>query len=454
MNAFATIAVTSIQSISQVVCIGLFGHILAKKNILTPSLQRGLSQLTICLFTPCLLFSNTVRSIRQDTLVTLWPIPCYLALFTLISLGVATLSIRLLRLTPSQGNFMRAALTFSNTNTLPIALVESLSYSSALPWLRPPKGVGDPEDDLEDAEDIASRGVSFIVFYSILANLIRWSYGTSLLSKDEDAALSRSYSSRHSPLEGTNHRAMVEERGRNRVSNSRSPHPSSPQAASSRDHGPILPRPLPRRQDEVTGMTWVISTLGRIVKPFSNPPTLGALLGLFVALTPALRDLLLPQGAPLYTTLFKAVDGCGKASVPLIVVCLGAQLTSLSRSSPSPAPHLPPFAYPSYAATVTFASTARLLLLPCLCLLSVMLTLPLAGTLGKDPMFLLTILLLGSAPTAINLMTVCQANGCFERPMGRLLLTQYTLGAITLVGWCMAFLIVVRGVYAEERPSI
>ncbi|RKP12450.1 membrane transport protein-domain-containing protein [Piptocephalis cylindrospora] len=447
MNAFATIAITAVQSISQVVCTGLFGHILAKRNILTPPLQRGLSQLTICLFTPCLLFSNTVRSIRQDTVMDLWPIPCYLLLFTFLSMSLASISARFLHLTPSQSNFMRATLTFSNTNTLPIALVESLSYSSALPWLQSP---GKSEDELEDSEDIAARGVSFIVFYSILGNLIRWSYGTTLLSKDEDAQISGSYSDRHTPQRGAE-----EEGGAQR------PHTPSPSSPVSANHHPILMtrgRPAPRRQEEMAG--------GRERgEPFSNPPTVGALLGMFVALTPAIRDLLIPQGAPLYTTLFKAVDGCGKASVPLIVVCLGAQLTTLSRSPPSPsqghhgeedserlALNPPsPYAYPSYASTVTFASVGRLILLPCLCLLSVMLTLPLAGALGKDPVFLLTILLLGSAPTAINLMTVCQANGCFERPMGRVLLTQYTLGSITLVGWCMAFLVVVRGVYAGER---
>ncbi|RKP13800.1 auxin efflux carrier [Piptocephalis cylindrospora] len=572
MNILTTLALASLQSIAQVACIALFGHILARKAILAPQLQRGLSQLSITFFTPCLLFANTASSITADTILTLWPLPCYFFLFALTAYITGSIGAWAFGFTRAQKDFTIATLMFSNTNTLPIGLVQSLVFSAALPWLTLVEG--------EEATTVASRGIAYIVFYSLLGNVVRWSYGTSLLDSDQDAeALSSSTSASIStddplgPAPARSNTAFscpgrfepspsllyptvrladpseehededtssmtpttlisasstrpttpyqqegMQEGHTGASSSSSSTYGSlsagtrvpSPSHFSSGVHGddmegeegtpllihrkgkddpapPSLYRRLLNRARDLTPrciqsdgviaqfFLRIRNFLTRITRPFRNPPIIGALLGLVVALVPPLHDLLVPMGAPLHATLFIAIRACGTAAVPLILVCLGAQLTSLSArtsrrdegdemtrsgmaradliptptttSSLSSFPSPYPVRYPSYSRVLAFVTLARLLLLPALVLLVTYWTLPYVGALGKDPMFLMTVLLLGSCPTAINLMTVCQARGCYETPMGKALLAQYLGTTITMVGWCMLFLYVVKATF-------
>ncbi|KAI9225582.1 MAG: membrane transport protein-domain-containing protein [Piptocephalis tieghemiana] len=590
MNILTTLALASLQSIAQVACIALFGHILAKRAVLAPQLQRGLSQLSITFFTPCLLFVNTASSITTDTILGLWPLPCYFLLFSLAAYLVATLGAWALGFTQAQKDFAIATLMFSNTNTLPIGLVQSLVFSAALPWLTMVEG--------EHANVVAARGVAYIVFYSLLGNIVRWSYGTTLLDSDQDAQAvlkaqagpamisssttpSSSSSLGSSSVRPTNpeptsphghlesvpsllypsgrlmdyqSNERVEEQEDNEVAPSMTPvtlisasstrpttpyqhddpedmDPSSSSSSStygslsagtrvpspshfaSNEHGVeggdeegtpllhhrkgtdpvddpprrlrdcllqrayhLLPRCLGPESSFGRGCLRLKDFLSRITRPFRNPPIIGALLGLTVALITPLHDLLVPVGAPLNATLFTAISACGTAAVPLILVCLGAQLTTLSAQNnrrhqgsqnqgdnpstsiqevltPTSTSSLSsflspqPVRYPSYSRVLAFVTFSRLLLLPALVLFLTWITLPYTGSLGKDPMFLMTVLLLGSCPTAINLMTVCQARGCYETPMGKVLLAQYLGTTITMVGWCMLFLYVVKATF-------
>ncbi|KAI9594133.1 auxin efflux carrier [Syncephalis fuscata] len=607
MSVFATLAFAALQAIAQVAVICSFGHILARKGYLSQPLQKGLSVLSVKFFTPCLLFANTAASVNRDNFIQLWPLPIYFILFSSAAWLLAKAAVRPLGLTVAQTRFVISTLMFSNTNSLPIGLIESLTMSGAIAWLRW------HEDDKNSL--IAARGIAYIVFYSILGNVVRWSYGAHLLSSDLDAPtdtvqfnsnrstiysaqyltkpgkLSRypSYESNQSNIslhithhddcansgDNANERQSLLHPGRPAALAPASKTRSAPNSAALdtdklililsdestpdrtdsespasgrsgsrryRDYGTSLPNstfnseaptpvdnsdvecdavatspispgrfspcsgsirrshrppPLnlhsdsrgsdsdslytpPQVHSETRGLLVrrsrrrshqrrpsihpgralrrmgrrlrrVLKPIHHYLKPVLTAPFLAALLGLLVALSP-LRDLLIESDGLLHATLFSAIRSCGEAAVPVILVCLGAQLTTLAQHRPAeendtfetsllPSNGIPlRRSYPSYRHVVPFVIFSRLFLLPAISLAIVWVTLPFAGGLRDDPMFLFTVLLIGACPTAINLMTVCQANGHFERPMGRVLMWEYLLSGCSMVCWCVTFL--------------
>ncbi|RKP26904.1 auxin efflux carrier [Syncephalis pseudoplumigaleata] len=445
MSVILSLVLAAIQAIVQVAVICTFGHILARKGYLSQPLQKGLSILSVKFFTPCLLFANTAASVTWDNFIQLWPLPVYFILFSCSAWLLAKAAARPLGLTVAQTRFVTAVLMFSNTNSLPIGLIESLTMSGAVAWLRW------HDDDKHSL--VAARGIAYIVFYSILGNVVRWSYGAHLLEQDLDApqdvvVASNSPSSAHTTLAPAKDAASG--------AGGHGPTIYSAQYLAKTGEGSLSRYPTLRRWWRRTRRA--CKPIVHYIKPVLTAPFLAALLGLVAALSP-LRHLLIEPDGLLHATLFAAIRDCGEAAVPVILVCLGAQLTTLAMHRPAAiAPsqdgytaleaNLLPVSgtsstitpYPSYRLVVPFVIVSRLVLLPAIALAIVWVTLPFAGGLREDPMFLFTVLLIGACPTTINLMTVCQANGQFERPMGRVLMWEYLLSGLSMVGWCIVFL--------------
>jgi predicted permease len=319
---------------------------------------------------------------------------------------------------------------FSNTNSLPIGLIESLVISSALGWLRQT-----PDDD---AESVAARGIGYIVFYSFFGNMVRWSYGQMLLKVDLD--------------QPERERDEVPVFSRDYVGDSQAGETSrllrSEEEEEEEEHA-VQGSSLIHRLAKYAALKRLVTFVWRklvvthtFLSQVLSPPLLGALVGLVIALDPFLRSVLVEPGSFLNSTVFIGIKRCGDASVPLLLVCLGAQLSTLLTNDPTPpqqdteahAHH-----YPSYRGLLAFIVVSRLVILPFLTVVQVWLTytwFPIA----QDPMFIVTIMLIGSCPTAINLMVVCQTEGMFEVPMGRSLLYQYVGSLFTLASWCVVFL--------------
>lgn len=81
--------------------------------------------------TPCLLFTKTVVTIDWEQLKAFWLIPVFFSLFTVVSWLVAKVGSRWLRFSRDETKFVIAAVLFSNTNSLPMALIQSLVMSAA-----------------------------------------------------------------------------------------------------------------------------------------------------------------------------------------------------------------------------------------------------------------------------------------------------------------------------------
>ncbi|KAG6820066.1 hypothetical protein H0H93_005689 [Arthromyces matolae] len=153
------------------------GYILARRGILDKKTQKQINHLNVSLFTPALLFSKVAFFLSPEKLGELWIVPIFFVLVTVVSTLVAYGLSLFLGLKKSQRCFAMAAAMFMNSNSLPIALMQSLVVSGVpgLKW-----GAHDSKNAM------IGRALTYLVLYSTLGMVVRWSIGVQLLSQADD----------------------------------------------------------------------------------------------------------------------------------------------------------------------------------------------------------------------------------------------------------------------------
>ncbi|KAF8315553.1 membrane transport protein-domain-containing protein [Cantharellus anzutake] len=322
------------------------GWALARKGVLDKLTQKKMNVINIWLFTPCLLFSKVAFSLTPQKLKELWTIPIIFVMTTAISGMVASIISTMLRLKRSQRNFCMAASMFSNTNSLPIALIQSMVFNiKGLSW--------GPDDNIDS---MLGRGLGYMILYANFSTIARWSYGVHLLTQEDDeltqSALERNIGARPEgslmvvpgllevelrPLSPT-HRALVQK----------------PAAVASRDQD------SPRRQRE-SGDGWgnnhphlsfqtITSPSSSIwhsrarrtqrglliflkkVHEFATFPLYASLAAFLVVLIPPVQHFLMEDVPPVRGFL----ESAGACSIPITMLVLGACFYDDSVLSPVP----------------------------------------------------------------------------------------------------------------------
>lgn len=214
---FGHLTLLVFEAVLEVVCVSLPGYIVARQGLFNEENQKFIAHLNILLFTPCLsMFSiyetNWLPHWQQRKSSTNWapnwqlinsPIlqwyPSYLpskSLFRIFVLsswpklsdfqnGLAILwlqwgyvSISSQPIPRCCQKFILYFQVFANSNSLPISLVLSLSQTiRGLHWDKIP---GDNDDE------VAARGILYLLIFQQLGQLLRWSWGINVLLKKED----------------------------------------------------------------------------------------------------------------------------------------------------------------------------------------------------------------------------------------------------------------------------
>ncbi|KAF7342407.1 hypothetical protein MVEN_01829700 [Mycena venus] len=147
------------------ICTGLAGN--------PRQANHKVNRLNIALFTPSLVFSKVAFFLSPEKLRELWVIPIFFLIVTLVSMGVSFLLSTIFRLTRPQRNFSLAASMFMNSNSLPVALMQSLVVTiPALKW---------GPDDNNNA--MVGRALTYLLLYSTIGMVLRWSVGWHLLTE-------------------------------------------------------------------------------------------------------------------------------------------------------------------------------------------------------------------------------------------------------------------------------
>ncbi|GHJ90117.1 hypothetical protein NliqN6_6519 [Naganishia liquefaciens] len=171
-----TLLWTVAESIIEVFILCVVGYILASTGVLDKQTQRKVNVLNVSFATPALLGSKVAFSLTPEKLREMWVIPLGFVLITGVSALVAFLMGTAFRLSRSQRAFAMCASMFQNSNSLPIALIQSLVIE--VPHLKWGK------DDHKDA--MLGRALTYLVLYSTLGMMLRWSWGVKLLSSADD----------------------------------------------------------------------------------------------------------------------------------------------------------------------------------------------------------------------------------------------------------------------------
>ncbi|CZS98610.1 hypothetical protein WAI453_001947 [Rhynchosporium graminicola] len=161
------------EAVMEVVCVSLPGYIVARQGMFDADNQKFVANLNVALFTPCLIFSKLAKQLTAEKLVDLAVIPVIFVVQTMVSYGVSLAVSKGFGFKKRQANFVTAMGVFGNSNSLPISLVISLAQTlRGLHWDKIP---GDNDDD------VAARGILYLLVFQQLGQLVRWSWGYHVL---------------------------------------------------------------------------------------------------------------------------------------------------------------------------------------------------------------------------------------------------------------------------------
>ena len=169
------------EAVLEVVFVALPGFLVAWSGMFDTESQKFVAELNTMVFTPCLIFTKLASQLNAAKLADLAVIPFIFVAQTLVSWMAAEAMARLFGFgrMKRQKNFIIAMGVFGNSNSLPISLVLSLSQTiSGLHWNRVP---GDNDDE------VGARGILYLMIFQQLGQLLRWTWGYSVLLKPASA---------------------------------------------------------------------------------------------------------------------------------------------------------------------------------------------------------------------------------------------------------------------------
>ncbi|KAJ2518664.1 hypothetical protein GGI11_002802 [Coemansia sp. RSA 2049] len=333
-------AYTAVKALLEVFLIGLTGYIFAKNGTLTKPTLKSLSIMSINLLTPALLFSKMTETLDPGLLIELWNEPFFYFIYGGFSLLWSRFWTRTLKIEEDYGRLCDVATFFSNTNTLPVSLIKSIALSAGSQFL------------LKDANDtplkVAARGVSYAMIFATLNNILRWSFGVALMGGVKTAAKRVANFNSVS----TTPRTIAHSRTASDIRDL----PPSPQpdmlrsyvgndGTGSDDTDELTPLYLGASAHPASSSSsrLVVGRAVRLVRSAGKrvskawgsaqkcmtPPVYAIIAAFVVILIDPLHEAFMDEKSMLYT-VWSAIDMCGDACVPLILISLGGQLGMMS----------------------------------------------------------------------------------------------------------------------------
>ncbi|KAF4759620.1 hypothetical protein N7455_003397 [Penicillium solitum] len=169
------------SAVLEVVCVSLPGYIVARQGMFGADAQKLVANLNVTLFTPCLIFTKLGSQLTAEKLTDLAIIPVIFIVQTLVSYLCSFVVAKCCRFKKRQSNFVAAMAVFGNSNSLPISLVISLSQTlKGLHWDRLPN---------DNDDEVAARGILYLLIFQQLGQLVRWSWGYHVLLAPKDRYL-------------------------------------------------------------------------------------------------------------------------------------------------------------------------------------------------------------------------------------------------------------------------
>lgn len=190
--SYFDISFLTFEAVLEVVIICCAGFVAAKTGLLTTQGQKTLSSLNVDLFTPCLIFTKLAPNLSFSKLVEIIIIPIFYAVSTGVSYWSSRIVSKALSLNSPETDFVTAMAVFGNSNSLPVSLVLTLSYTLPdLLW-----------DDVEDdnTDKVAGRGILYLLIFQQLGQILRWSWGFNTLLRKRSQLELNTYHTKHGKI--------------------------------------------------------------------------------------------------------------------------------------------------------------------------------------------------------------------------------------------------------------
>ncbi|KAI8326370.1 hypothetical protein GQ54DRAFT_307600 [Martensiomyces pterosporus] len=330
-------AFTAVKALLEVFLIGFSGYVFARNGTLNKSTLKSLSVMSVDLLTPALLFSKMIETLDPALLAKLWNEPVFYFIYGGFSLLWSRMGSRLFRLDDDYARLCDVATFFANTNTLPVSLIKSIALSSGSHFLL--------KDETDTPLKVAARGVSYAMIFATLNNILRWSFGVALMG-----GMSPKNKSAFNSVNATPRIALPA-----RDARGISGLPSSPPLVaggslslggsednmsdddSSDELSPLYlgapAEPLRRHHPAVRFVRTAAlkaCKLWESIQSCITAPVYAIVAAFAVILIEPLHQAFMDQDTVLYT-IWSAIDMCGDACVPLILISLGGQLGLMAR---------------------------------------------------------------------------------------------------------------------------
>lgn len=379
---YTDIASLTLEAVLQTVVVCLVGYWASTQGYLNRSAQKMISNLNVMVFTPCLVFSKMASQLSVSAMVDIAIIPVIFVISTGVSYYCGKMCSRVFRFNKRETNFVIAMAVFGNSNSVPVSLF--LNLAASLPALQWPNIPGD------NADNVASRGLLYLLIFQQLGQMLRWSWGFHTLLAPERLP------------------ETEEDAGQASATTASTTATSAPSSANANEVREAKPP--------------FYKVLISDIRKFMNPPLWAMLAAIIVASIEPLKNLLYGQNEGFVSrTVGRGIKQCGSTAVPLILVVLGSNL-----APPAPDEAQLVRKSPNYSRMIAASLISRMIL-PCLVLLP-MITLAvtyLGISILDDPAFLVSTFILTASPPAIQLSQICQLNNVFEAEMAGVLFWGY-----------------------------
>ncbi|KAJ2346235.1 hypothetical protein GGI03_002901 [Coemansia sp. RSA 2337] len=261
----------------------------------------------------------------------LWNEPVFYFIYGGFSLLWSRMGSRVLKISGDYARLCDVATFFSNTNTLPVSLIKSIALSSGSQFL------------LKDANDtplkVAARGVSYAMIFATLNNILRWSFGVALMGGMEPpskSAFNSVNATPRIPMPGTSPSDIAEHIN---AINDADDSDDDVSSSNSELEPLFLGSPAQRLQSERSQLAQLrdrimlaSQAVWEATQRCITPPVYAIVAAFTVIMIEPLHASFMDPNTLLYT-LWSAIDMCGDACVPLILISLGGQLGMMAREA-------------------------------------------------------------------------------------------------------------------------
>jgi auxin efflux carrier family protein len=394
----AQIFFASARAVLPLFIIGGMGVMARKKGWLNASTASALAKLNGKFFLPCLLWTSLSRTVTAGTLRELWIMPVLAMMHVVIGSAIGYYVV--LRACGTRRGFRTVTVLscgFGNSLALPVVISRAITKNPTIGDLV----FVDPDD--------GDKCALYLSVYVIMLSLLMWSLGPYLYHR----------------------RVALEEsagEGVNRV-NGDAENAGMRDAAHSSDV---------ERESSAAGDTTLTNNddtkhaLLGVARNVFNANVNACLLGILTGICTPVRDIIFQPGRA-FSYVGYSADSLADAAIPSILLIIGCSLANG-----------PDYKMADKKSAIAVLIT-RFIIIPFITI-GLYYGLKDAGVAPTNHVFWLSFLLLGATPTANNVMLQAQMFHSDENAIagvGTLLLYQYAVVPVVLVGWISWFLAIV-----------